>query len=74
MPKVGSNYIFLAVTLIDFVVKKHENYYPQVFLRQKKEKTKNKKLEKHWTQKNVIKYITDDLEIYFDYETPKKLL
>ena len=33
MPIVGSNYICLAVLLIDFVLKKDENYYPQVFLR-----------------------------------------
>ena len=31
MPKVVSNYIFLAVIVIDFVLKKYENFYPQVF-------------------------------------------
>ena len=30
--KVGSNYICLVVILIDFVLKKDENYYKQVFL------------------------------------------
>ena len=32
MPKVGCNYICLAVMLIDFDLKK-ENYYPQVFFK-----------------------------------------
>ena len=32
MAIVGSNYI-RAVLLIDFVLKKDKNYYPQVFLR-----------------------------------------
>ena len=37
MPKVGSNYICLAVILIDFVLIKDENYYyPQVFLKESK--------------------------------------
>ena len=31
--KVGSDYACLAVTLIDFVLKKHENYYSQVFFK-----------------------------------------
>ena len=30
MPKVGSHYICLAVMLIEFVLKKDENYYLQV--------------------------------------------
>ena len=32
-PKVWSNYTCLAVILINFVFKKEENYYPQVFLK-----------------------------------------
>ena len=37
MLKVGSNYICLAVILIDFVLIKDENYYyPQVFLKESK--------------------------------------
>ena len=34
MPKVGSKYTCLAVILIDFVLKKYENYYAQVFLKE----------------------------------------
>ena len=34
MPKVGSIYTFLAVILITFVLKKAENYYPRVFLKE----------------------------------------
>ena len=32
MPKAGSSYICLAAILIDFTLKKYENYNPQVFL------------------------------------------
>ena len=32
VPKVGSNYTCLTVILIDFVLKKDEYYYLQVFL------------------------------------------
>ena len=32
--KVGSNYICLAVILIDFVLKKDQTYYPQVILKE----------------------------------------
>ena len=31
MPSVGSNYICLTVILINFVLKKDEDYYKQVF-------------------------------------------
>ena len=31
MPKVGSNYTYSAVIVIDFVLTQDENYYPQVF-------------------------------------------
>ena len=34
MPKAGSNYTFLGVILLDFVLKKNENYYLQVFLKE----------------------------------------
>ena len=30
IPKVGSNYTCLRITLIDFVIKKDENYYQKV--------------------------------------------
>ena len=34
IPKVGSNDPFLAVILNDFVLKKEEEFYPQVFLKE----------------------------------------
>ena len=34
MPKVDSNYICQAVILIDFVVRKYESHYPQVFFKE----------------------------------------
>ena len=34
VPKVGSNYSSLAVILLDSILKKDENYYPQVFLKE----------------------------------------
>ena len=45
------------VLLTDFVLKKDENYYPQVFLRECKYIEKEKK---------AIKYITDDLRLSSD--------
>ena len=33
IPKVGSNFTCLAIILIDFVLKKDENYYLEVFFR-----------------------------------------
>ena len=33
IPKVGSNYICLAVILINFILIKEENGYPEVFLK-----------------------------------------
>ena len=32
MPKVGSNYNCFAVTVVDSVLKKYDNYYPNVCL------------------------------------------
>ena len=42
-PKVWSNYTCLAVILINFIRKKDESYYPQVFLKECKyiERKKN---------------------------------
>ena len=54
IPKPGSNYICLAVVTSDSALKKDENYYPQVFLKECKYTKKEKK---------VISHITDDLEI-----------
>ena len=52
IPEVVSNCVCLAVILIDFVLKKEKNYYPQAFLKECKHIEKEKK---------VIRYITDDL-------------
>ena len=41
MPKAGSNCTFLGVILLDFVLKKNENYYLQVFLKEWKYILKN---------------------------------
>ena len=54
MPKVGSNYICLAVILIDSVLKKDETFYEQVFSKE------CKYIEK------VIRNTTDDLEAFTD--------
>ena len=55
MPKVGSNYIWLVVILIDFVVQKDEKLLSTNFF---------KVMDIHWERKNVIRYITNDLEIF----------
>ena len=34
IPKADSNHICLAVISLDFALKKDENYYPQVFLKE----------------------------------------
>ena len=52
IPEVVSNCVCLAVILIDFVLKKEKNYYPQAFLKECKHTEKEKK---------VIRYITDHL-------------
>ena len=36
IPKEGSNYTYLAVIIIDFVLTKYGNYYLQVFLKEYK--------------------------------------
>ena len=41
--KVGFDYICLAVLSVDFVLKKDESYYPQVFLKEFKDIEKEKK-------------------------------
>ena len=40
MPKIYSNYICRAVVLIGFILKRDENYYSQVFLKEKKSNKK----------------------------------
>ena len=51
IPKVDSNHTCLAVIRLDSALKKDENYYPLVFLKECK-----------YTEKKVVKHIIDDLE------------
>ena len=44
VPKVGPNYTCLEVISLDFVLKKDENYYLQVFSKERKYIEKEKKL------------------------------
>ena len=57
MAQIDSNYICVAVILIGFVLKKDENFYPQVFLKEYKYIEKDEK---------VIRCITDDLKFFSD--------
>ena len=56
-PKVGSNQTCFAVINIDSALKKDENYYLQVFLKD------SKYIEK---EKKIIRHIIDDLEDFPD--------
>ena len=62
MLKVDPNHICLVVILNNFVLTKDENYYKEVFLRKSK-----------YNEKKVIRYVTDDLEI-FSVDFDKKVL
>ena len=55
--KVGSNRTCLQVILLDSVLKRDENYYPQVFLKECK-----------YIEERVIRHITNDLENFPDYD------
>ena len=57
MAQIDSNYICVAVILIDFVLKEDENFYPQVSLKEYKYIEKDEK---------VIRCITDDLKFFSD--------
>ena len=50
IPRVDSNYSFLEVISLDSALKKDENYYPQVFLKECK-----------YIKKKVIWHINDNL-------------
>ena len=52
IPKVDSNHTCKALISLDSVLNKDGNYYPQLFLKECK-----------YIKKNVIRHITDDLEI-----------
>ena len=50
IPKMESNHTCLAVISLDSALKKDENYYPQVFLKECK-----------YIEKKVIRHINDNL-------------
>ena len=54
IPKVDSNHTCLAVVSLDSALKKCENYYPQVFLKECK-----------YIEKKVVRQIINDLESSF---------
>ena len=54
IPKVDSNHTCLAVVSLDSALKKYENYYPQVFLKECK-----------YIKKKVVIQIINDLESSF---------
>lgn len=62
-PKEGSQYISLSVILIDSVFQTSKNHYPQVFLEERKDVVKKKKMPK---------YIPDDVEISDEEDSKKK--
>ena len=49
-PNVDSNYTCIAVINLDFILKKDESYYPQVFLKECK-----------YVEKKIIRHIHDNL-------------
>ena len=53
-PKVYSNHTCLAVMSLDSALKKDNNYYPQVFLKECK-----------YIETNVVRYIHDNLSELF---------
>ena len=55
IPKVGSSYTCLPVSSLDSALKKDENYYPEVFLKECK-----------FIERKVVRHITDDLETSSD--------
>ena len=59
IPKVDSNYTCLAVTILDSALKKDENYYLQVFLKDCK-----------YIMKKVIRLINDNLSDFSSSDCP----
>ena len=49
-PKVDSNHTYLAIISLGFALKKDDNYYLQVFLK-----------EWNWIEKTAIRHINDNL-------------
>ena len=54
IPKGGSQFTCLSVILIDSVFRTGKNFYPQVFLEERKYVVKEKKMPKHFTGKEEI--------------------
>ena len=57
--KLDSNYTCLAVISLDYALKKNDNYYPQVFLKECK-----------YIEKKVVRYIHGNLSD-FSYSSDK---
>ena len=57
IPREGSQFICLSVTLINFVFRTGKNYYPQVFLEECKYVVKEKKVPKILMKKILMKKI-----------------
>ena len=55
IPKLDSNHTCLALITMDSALKKDDNYYPQVFLKECK-----------YMEKKVVRHIIDDLKSSFD--------
>ena len=56
--KADSNHTCLAVIRLDSTLKKDENYYPQVFLK-----------ECIYNKKEVVRYINDNLSDFSSFES-----
>ena len=54
IPKVDSNHTCLALINLDSALKKDDNYYPQVFLKECK-----------YTEKKIIRHINNNLNDFF---------
>ena len=54
IPKADSNHTCLAAIFLDSALKKDENYYPQVFLKEYK-----------YIETKEIRHITQDIEIFY---------
>ena len=60
IPQVDSTHTCLAIITLDFVLKKDESYYPQVFLKECK-----------YIEKKVIRHIHDNLS-NFSYSSDEE--
>ena len=56
IPKVDPSHTFLTVISLDSTLKKDDNYYPQVFLKECK-----------YNEKKVIRHINDNLSDFSSY-------